>query len=1423
MGVPKFFRWLSERYPAISQVIAENRIPEFDCLYLDMNGIIHNCTHKDAGEDATFRLSEEEMFIRIFNYIEHLFGKIKPKKLFFMAIDGVAPRAKMNQQRARRFRTALDAEKARDKAIREGVELPKEEPFDSNCITPGTEFMAKLSQQLRYFVNKKISEDTDWQGCDVVLSGHEVPGEGEHKIMEYIRNAKAQPNYDQNVRHCLYGLDADLIMLGLLSHDPHFCLLREEVTFGRASKTKSKELEHQNFYLLHLCIVREYLEMEFQELQNKDVLKFQFDLERVIDDFILMAFFVGNDFLPNLPGLHINEGALANMFRIYKSVLPQCEGYINENGVIHLDRLQRLLDELTKTELDNFEYEVSDQQWFASKQMEKHLEQKNGAKARSQKKNQVIMTSFQRDLWKQKIRPFISNRSQQPLDLGSDLKAADRKFAQDLAESMHLEWSTKEDEEGNRRLVIAFPPKKESSDGEDDDEEEGNLAAYRVMKSYDKATIADVSPEDAQKQYEDLYQQKYQGWKTKYYLQKFEEWPQDKYEEEQKKLCENYVQGLQWVLYYYYKGIASWPWFYAYHYAPLTSDVIKGLGADLNFKLGQPFKPNEQLMGVLPDRSKKIVPTVYHDLMTNPNSPIIDFYPRDFELDMNGKKMEWEAVVKIPFIDEARLLAAMAPQNEILSDDEKARNGFGVPLKFTYSPEVNFVYPSPLPGVFPEIQYCRCIENIFDLPNVEGLEYVSGLTNGALVNIKALAGFPTLHTLPHTAQLVEGFGVNVFQQDSRNPSVIVTLTDTEMRTKVETWKKKLGQRCFVGYPFIQEAKVIKVQDELFTYELAEDEETVVTRDHDNRTASDFAKEAEFLEHWHAKRLGITVGQVECLVHVHMLKGLIKTEEGALIKEYVENPSLRKVYASQTIVEQVFNEDERFIERPALPIEEEFPKGTRAFFLGEFAYGRPLEVTGHVNGKANIVVSVHKNKEPEITKKIIFQSVRSNPYTPSFAIAKQLGIHPLILSKITSSFQVISAAGLKLNLGLNLKFEGKKLKVLGLSRKSETGWEFSNSAVKLIADYMVAFPDFFAAIQREPQRSEISESDLWNDPSVASQRVKDIVAWLKKQETSKFERVPLDAEQLDSEIVMALAKAGDQLHQASLEMTPKTLNSVPRTALLKPADAEMVLGSQTFRLGDRVTFIAAAGKVPIATRGTVVGISRTATAVLLDVVWDTPFMSGTTLGERAPMFRGQTVASSTVLNTTNWQVVSASSKSRQRRSVPATGSVGSYGSVGVTQYKDSPAPPPLRGGWRGAATGDSASSGRGQNSPGRGARGGKPNLLHSGLVYRPSQQGGHPNGDNANNSSNGNHASNGHVNGRGGSGRGQGRGRGNGGNRGSLAPQTGPGRDQPALYGSVPPPANLETSRGGRGRGRGGRGRGGPNPNRGRGGAAAQQA
>lgn len=1392
-----------------------------------MNGIIHNCTHKDSS-DATFRITEEEMFIAIFNYIEHLFGKIKPKKLFFMAIDGVAPRAKMNQQRARRFRTALDAEKAREKAIAEGKELPKEEPFDSNAITPGTPFMQKLTQQLKYFINKKVSEDAEWQKPDIVLSGHEVPGEGEHKIMEYIRNARAQPDYDANVRHCLYGLDADLIMLGLLSHDPHFCLLREEVTFGRNSNKKSKELEHQNFYLMHLCIVREYLELEFQDLKDEGVMSFPFNMENVIDDFILMAFFVGNDFLPNLPHLHINEGALATMFRIYKQVLPKCDGYLNDGGRVNLKRLGALLDELEKEEYRFFEHENQDQAWLRGKQLaEKSQEEQVKASA----KGKLVVTTNQKALWKSKIRKFLSNResrSQGPLDLGADLKAEDRKFVQDLADTVHIQWATKEDEDGRRHLILSFPPKPEAAeaaeaaeDDEDDEEdEEAQAALLRVIKRYDNAQVVDVTGEDAQKQYEEQYKKKFAEWKNKYYLDKFEEdgWTKENMEEKVTELTENYVEGLQWVLYYYYRGIASWPWFYRYHYSPMISDVKKGLNANLNFKLGQPFKPFEQLMGVLPDRSKKIVPQVYWDLMTNPESPIVDFYPRDFVLDMNGKKMDWEAVVKIPFIEEKRLLNAMAPKNAMLSEEEKARNDFGVPLKFTYSEDLDFVYPSSLVDVFPDIPHCHCVENIFDLPAVEGLDYRIGLTDGALLNVSALAGFPTLATLPYTANL--GFhGVNVFQQESRNESMIVTLSDSELRTKIEAAKMKLGQRCFIGYPFLQEGKVVRVSDELFDYFLAEDGSgQVVQREHSHREIEDFMKKSDKIENFYSKRLGIIIGQVESLVHVEMLKGLIKTDEGATIKEYGDIPGMETEYASQTIVDEVVNEDERFIEREALPLEEEFPIGSNGFFLGEFNYGRPLEVIGYTNAKLEIWISALVQREPDFAREIIRKAEMANHYSPSYMVAKQLDLHPLVLSKITSSFFISTVGGLRVNLGLNLKFEGKKQKVLGYSRKSQTGWEFSPLAIRMLLDYMTKFPDFFAGVKRCPSGNEVNETDLWQDPAVASTRVKEIVQWLKTLKTNDLERVPLDAEQLDSTVVMELGEATDKLNISQLPQESKKLKGVPRNALMKPEDAEHRLGNQYFQLGDRVVYVAKSGKVPIAVRGTVVGISRTPTAKLLDVVFDITFMSGTTLSGRCPAFRGQTVPSTTVLNLTHRQVVAGSKATLKRQplapSVTTLTSHGGYHQLNGRQYRDAPAPEPLREGWRGAVHG-ARGRGRGGGAAADGQRGGI-HTQHSTMVYRPApgqngqrqqQQPQQP-----------------HPGGRGGF-RGN-RGGPQGGHGNPIVPTEGQRPQQyvqlpqgaNGVYAAVPPPANVSDrgARGGRGRGRGAPGRGGRG-GRGRGG------
>ena len=141
----------------IQQKIEENN-PGIDNLYLDMNGIIHPCCHPvDRPQPKT----EMEMFTLIFEYTDKVINIVRPRKTIYLAIDGVAPRAKMNQQRSRRFRTAIDAEEKtnREASIRnqwaeEGIKFADQpspsgpEAFDSNVITPGTEFMYNLSKAL---------------------------------------------------------------------------------------------------------------------------------------------------------------------------------------------------------------------------------------------------------------------------------------------------------------------------------------------------------------------------------------------------------------------------------------------------------------------------------------------------------------------------------------------------------------------------------------------------------------------------------------------------------------------------------------------------------------------------------------------------------------------------------------------------------------------------------------------------------------------------------------------------------------------------------------------------------------------------------------------------------------------------------------------------------------------------------------------------------------------------------------------------------------------------------------------------------------------------------------------------------------------------------------------------------------------------
>jgi 5'-3' exoribonuclease 2 len=141
------------------------------------------------------------MFNSVFDYVDKLMKIIKPKKLLYLAVDGVAPRAKMNQQRSRRFRAAQEA---KEKILKEtelledwqekGLKSPEIKPhgFDSNVITPGTLFMDRLAQALKIYINHRLQFDSLWKGLTVIFSDSNVPGEGEHKILEFVRSQRGK-------------------------------------------------------------------------------------------------------------------------------------------------------------------------------------------------------------------------------------------------------------------------------------------------------------------------------------------------------------------------------------------------------------------------------------------------------------------------------------------------------------------------------------------------------------------------------------------------------------------------------------------------------------------------------------------------------------------------------------------------------------------------------------------------------------------------------------------------------------------------------------------------------------------------------------------------------------------------------------------------------------------------------------------------------------------------------------------------------------------------------------------------------------------------------------------------------------------------------------------------------------------------------
>lgn len=492
--------------------------------------------------------------------------------------------------------------------------------------------------------------------------------------------------------------------------------------------------------------------------------------------------------------------------------------------------------------------------------------------------------------------------------------ARDRRFLQDLANALHLSIAFDEFDDNDEPVIVlrfdedvfASMMEELSLNGKEEEGGEWKDAVDRVLKKYEKAqTLEDQSESDFEEAYEAKLKEKMHVWKKEYYqvrgLRRI--WLEANSAEtlerrssnsiwikirksynssatDMSKACSGCCTTITMVL---PLGVGSMTITTRQRFrvsSMRTASILAKYCADLcniadfkfDFKLGTPFKPFEQLMGVLPDLSNQHIPAAYRDLMTDPESPIIDFYPRDFETDMNGKKQDWEAVVKIPFIDQDRLLSTMATREHHLTPEERSRNSWGNSWSCTWEAGRDAVYASPQPGFLPDLYHCGSVLVPFDLPTLSGLKLVKGLCEGVLLGKDAVAGFPSLFTLPHSGQL--GFhGVAVFQGDSKNETMVLTIENTFEGVVVEDIAKEMvGKTVYAGWPFLKEALVTGISDDLFRYEMDQSSGTVGKLPHRPESLVGWRKAAERIEHQYSKRYGSIIGDVNIVLNVRLLKG-----------------------------------------------------------------------------------------------------------------------------------------------------------------------------------------------------------------------------------------------------------------------------------------------------------------------------------------------------------------------------------------------------------------------------------------------------------------------------------------------------------------------------------------------------------------------
>ena len=503
MGIPAYYSYLIKNYKKI--IIKLDKLNKnVHNFYLDSNSIIYNCLAEMKG---TFNKSFiDELIKKICLQIDIYIKEVKPKKLVYISFDGIAPVAKLKQQKERRFKSKIIAELIND-SIEENImencktQLDKEDKFDRTSITPGTYFMNNLNKKVKeYFRGREKAYNVK----KIIVSGSDERGEGEHKIFDYIRN-----NKEISDSHIIYGLDADLIIL-CLNHmyiTKKIFLFRETPEFIR---NLSADMDPGDLYIMNIEELMYYI---LGKMFGKDMRNNKNNVN-CIKDYVFIMQFLGNDFMPHFPSLNIRTHGIEILLETYKNILGKKKMYIMDNGTIIWKHVRELVEEFANMELDNLkrEYKIRDK---------------------------MEMSVIRRESY----------------------ESVNKELSKEVLEKSILNIPMKD-----RELEKAIDP----------------FSYY---------------------------------WENRYYEKLFNT---ERNDENLKKICVNYIQGLEWNIVYYMEGCKDWKWKYNYCYPPLFRDLLKYIPLwDIEFikENSHSISAVTQLAYVLPPSSLYLMPKQYQMTM----------------------------------------------------------------------------------------------------------------------------------------------------------------------------------------------------------------------------------------------------------------------------------------------------------------------------------------------------------------------------------------------------------------------------------------------------------------------------------------------------------------------------------------------------------------------------------------------------------------------------------------------------------------------------------------------------------------------------------------------------------------------------------------------------------------------------------------